>query len=61
MTAETAQKLHFCLERMACLEPCFKRVSDAKESLAKLLDKLKIVEEFWKYLKIFLIQCVTGL
>lgn len=42
MTAETAQKLNFYLESMACPEPCI----DAQVSLVKLLDKLKIVEEF---------------
>lgn len=55
MTAETARKLNFYLESMTCLEPCFKRVFDAKESLVKLLDKLKIVKEFQKYFKILLI------
>lgn len=41
MTAETAQKLNFYLD-MACPEPCI----DAQVSLVKLLDNLKIVEEF---------------
>lgn len=46
MTAETVQKVNFYFENMDCLEPCFKRVVDAQVSLVKLLDKLKIVEEF---------------
>lgn len=46
MSAETAWKLNFYLESMACLQPCLKRVFDAKMSLVKLLDILQIVENF---------------
>lgn len=46
MPVETAWNLNICLESMAFLESCFKRVFDAKVSLVKLLDKLKIAEEF---------------
>lgn len=46
MTAETAWKLNFYPESMVCLEPRFKKGICAKVFLVKLLDKLKIVEEF---------------
>lgn len=46
MSAETAWKLNFFLESIACLEACFKRVFDAKVFLVKNLDKLKIIEDF---------------